>query len=277
MYFFMPYCNPNNFYGNNPIHNYFQTLNQTLFLVKKAIHAEKKQEFFYDFLISVAPTQKEKNIIDRIREDERKHNKFFRKIYTFYTGENIYLEPNKSFKKPKSYIDGIKQAKFHQLASIELYKNIITFIPNKYHKDIISKILTNELNHNYKYNCILNLHLMKYKDTTSSSKTKFTTDEALQVAKYLDTDFSKERFNLNDCRETRKFTLNELAQYDGTMGKPAYVAVNGIVYDVTNISKWRGGKHYGLTSGKNLTSEFQTCHGISSKLEKLPKVGILKE
>ncbi len=97
MYFFMPYCNPNNFYGNNPIHNYFQTLNQTLFLVKKAIHAEKKQEFFYDFLISVAPTQKEKNIIDRIREDERKHNKFFRKIYTFYTGENVYLQPNKKF------------------------------------------------------------------------------------------------------------------------------------------------------------------------------------
>lgn len=75
--------------------------------------------------------------------------------------------------------------------------------------------------------------------------------------------------------KTREFTLSELAQYDGTMGKPAYVAVNGIVYDVTNNFKWSGGKHYNLTAGKDLTSEFQTCHGIINLLENLPNVGIL--
>ncbi|WP_242954840.1 cytochrome b5 domain-containing protein [Clostridium massiliodielmoense] len=75
--------------------------------------------------------------------------------------------------------------------------------------------------------------------------------------------------------KTRKFTLSELAQYDGTIRKSAYVAVNGIVYDVTNNPKWSGGKHYTLTAGKDLTSEFQTCHEIISLLENLPKVGIL--
>lgn len=77
-------------------------------------------------------------------------------------------------------------------------------------------------------------------------------------------------------RQTKEFTLSELAQYDGTAGKPAYVAVNGIVYDVTNNSKWSGAVHYGLTAGKDLTSQFESCHGVASKLAKLPKVGILK-
>jgi len=53
---------------------------------------------------------------------------------------------------------------------------------------------------------------------------------------------------LKNSRQTREFTLNELAQYDGTMGKPAYVAVNGIVYDVSANSKWSGAMHHGLNS-----------------------------
>ena len=37
---------------------------------------------------------------------------------------------------------------------------------------------------------------------------------------------------------TRAFTLEELAKYNGKDGNPAYVAVNGIVYDVTNNAAW---------------------------------------
>ena len=80
----------------------------------------------------------------------------------------------------------------------------------------------------------------------------------------------------SDNYRQKEFTLNELAEYDGTSGKPAYVAVNEIVYDVSSISKWKMGKHYGLTAGKDLTSDFENCHGVKSKLEKLSKVGVLK-
>ncbi|MBU3171180.1 cupin domain-containing protein [Clostridium estertheticum] len=77
-------------------------------------------------------------------------------------------------------------------------------------------------------------------------------------------------------RQTKEFTLSELAQYDGAMGRPAYVAVNGIVYDVSDISKWSGATHFGLTAGKDLSSQFESCHGVASKLDKIPKVGVLK-
>jgi predicted heme/steroid binding protein len=75
----------------------------------------------------------------------------------------------------------------------------------------------------------------------------------------------------------KEFTIAELAKYDGSGGSPAYVAVNGIVYDVSNEATWGGGTHFGLYSGKDLTVQFQGCHiGMESILNKLPKVGVLK-
>ncbi|HCJ58258.1 MAG TPA: hypothetical protein DHV55_13550 [Clostridiaceae bacterium] len=74
----------------------------------------------------------------------------------------------------------------------------------------------------------------------------------------------------------KEFTLDELAMYDGSGGRPAYVAVNSIVYDVSNNAFWGGGTHFGLYAGKDLTSQFLSCHGSLEILNVLPKVGIIK-
>ena len=39
----------------------------------------------------------------------------------------------------------------------------------------------------------------------------------------------------------KKFTKETLSNYDGKNGRPAYIAVNGVVYDVTNNSHWVNG------------------------------------
>lgn len=80
----------------------------------------------------------------------------------------------------------------------------------------------------------------------------------------------------NYYREEKEFTLEELAQYDGSNGKPAYVAIEGIVYDLSKKEKWTGGTHFGLTAGKDLTAQFKSCHGMDKIINDLPKVGILK-
>lgn len=77
-------------------------------------------------------------------------------------------------------------------------------------------------------------------------------------------------------RQQKEFTLQELANYTGVNGKPAYVAVDGIVYDVSSNPMWLGGTHYGLNAGKDLTEQFKTCHDKKSMLDSLTKVGILK-
>lgn len=74
----------------------------------------------------------------------------------------------------------------------------------------------------------------------------------------------------------KTFTLEELAQYDGTNGNPAYIAVDGVVYDVSNVAQWRGGQHNGFAAGRDLSSEIKTIspHGVS-KLAGLVVVGKL--
>jgi len=90
-------------------------------------------------------------------------------------------------------------------------------------------------------------------------------------------DFKTIRELLGDSyyREEKKFTLEELSLYDGKLGKPAYVAIEGIVYDLSKKETWTGGSHFGLTAGKDLTAQFNSCHGIAKIISNLPKVGTL--
>lgn len=73
------------------------------------------------------------------------------------------------------------------------------------------------------------------------------------------------------------FTLDELAQYDGKNGNDAYVAVEGIVYDVTNAAKWQKGNHYGVQAGTDCTTAISRSPHGSSVLDGLPIVGTLTE
>lgn len=86
----------------------------------------------------------------------------------------------------------------------------------------------------------------------------------------------KDQFLQNSREMSKEFTIAELAKYDGKNGNPAYVAVDGIVYDVSLSPAWGGGTHFGLYSGKDLTTQFKSCHNMMGILSKLPKVGVLK-
>lgn len=81
----------------------------------------------------------------------------------------------------------------------------------------------------------------------------------------------------------KEFTLEELTQYDGSNGKPAYVAVNGLVYDVTNVKGWKDGVHKPWNdkrvAGRDLTSELAKAppsHRQKEFWAKLPVAGRLK-
>lgn len=76
------------------------------------------------------------------------------------------------------------------------------------------------------------------------------------------------------------FTMEDIEQnYNGENGKPAYVVVDNIVFDVSNIESWAGGTHFGLYSGKDLSQEFNSCHkGAIQMLENVaPIVGYIVE
>jgi len=47
-----------------------------------------------------------------------------------------------------------------------------------------------------------------------------------------------------DTTRLREFTAQELAEYDGREGRPAYVAFGGTVYDVSTSPLWKKGTHF---------------------------------
>ncbi len=98
------------------------------------------------------------------------------------------------------------------------------------------------------------------------------------LLRYIEDTFLNSQQTDTDNAEMRVFTLEELAYYDGTDGKPAYVAVNGVVYDMSSKAPWAGGMHFGLNAGRDLTQEFRGCHlGSSAILNSLVRVGVMAE
>lgn len=76
-----------------------------------------------------------------------------------------------------------------------------------------------------------------------------------------------------DTSETTVFSKSDLAKYDGQDGQPSYVAVNGVVYDVSSL--FVNGVHRGCYAGQDVSSEFTNEHS-SSYLSGFPVVGTYK-
>lgn len=76
-------------------------------------------------------------------------------------------------------------------------------------------------------------------------------------------------------------TEEELSRYNGKDGQPAFVAVNGIIYDVTQSRLWRGGEHdpsHGeAAAGSDLTEILQESPHGNEHLKRFPVVGRLYE
>ncbi len=76
----------------------------------------------------------------------------------------------------------------------------------------------------------------------------------------------------------RAFTREELSHYDGRDGRPAYVAYEGKVYDVTDSFLWRDGRHQALhRAGADLTEALRTAPHGPELLARFPVVGVLVE
>lgn len=101
-------------------------------------------------------------------------------------------------------------------------------------------------------------------DTTAKAAVADTTVKAAVV------DSSKK------CAE-KVFTLQELAAFTGKDGKSAYVAVDGVVYDLTKIGAWKNGEHHGLKAGTDESKKILSSPHGKQVLKKVPVVGKLAQ
>lgn len=75
-----------------------------------------------------------------------------------------------------------------------------------------------------------------------------------------------------------ELTVDELKAFDGQDGQPAYVAVDGIIYDVSETRKWKNGKHEnGVVAGTDLTELINASPHGKSILGEAKIVGKIKQ
>lgn len=79
----------------------------------------------------------------------------------------------------------------------------------------------------------------------------------------------------NPTDNTMYLTITELSMYDGQDGNDAYIAIDGIVYDVTDNSNWSGGMHQGISAGNDITVEIGSAPHGESVLTGLLEIGEL--
>lgn len=75
----------------------------------------------------------------------------------------------------------------------------------------------------------------------------------------------------------KEFTQEELAQYNGKNGLPAYTAYKGKVYDVSGSFLWKDGNHQVLhNAGTDLSAAMEQAPHGDDILDRFPVVGVLR-
>jgi predicted heme/steroid binding protein/uncharacterized membrane protein len=73
-----------------------------------------------------------------------------------------------------------------------------------------------------------------------------------------------------------QLSLEELAQKDGKEGRPVYIAYEGKIYDVSQSSLWKTGRHMRRhSSGKDLSTDMGGAPHGPEVLKRYPQVGII--
>ena len=73
-------------------------------------------------------------------------------------------------------------------------------------------------------------------------------------------------------------TKTELAKFDGRDGRPAYVAVNGTIYDISASPLWKDGDHQGAhQAGADLSEALKGAPHVRAVVERFPVVGHVEE
>lgn len=133
------------------------TLNQAIELIRKSVGNEREDEIFYDTLIKQAPTEKQKEIIRSIRNDERKHNQILRKLYYDFTGQMIPIDTLavEGNNENMDYKSQLEKALFGELDAVAKYRKIMGTMPSGNSYTLLMSIMTDELRHASKYNFLI--------------------------------------------------------------------------------------------------------------------------
>ncbi len=86
----------------------------------------------------------------------------------------------------------------------------------------------------------------------------------------------KVRWEGDISKGKQDLTIEELHSFDGKEGRPAFIAYNGKIYDVTKSKLWKEGSHARKhQAGRDLSDALKTAPHAEDKILAMPEVGKL--
>lgn len=113
---------------------------------------------------------------------------------------------------------------------------------------------------------------------TMAPASETTTVATTQAPVTTQVETTKDEMPQMNAEGLLEMTIEQLLMYNGENGMPAYVAVENVVYDVSDHGVWTTGSHGGNLAGTDITEmlKYNAPHG-DSKLSEIVKVGIIIE
>ena len=126
-------------------------LSGALKIIEDAIAGEAEDKMFYEYLIKIAPSMEDRDIIKGIRENELHHATLFRQLYTKLTGKPPAVQQDLTFERPKTYCEGLKNALMGEQNAVRKYRNILFALTDRADINTMTEIITDEIRHGILY------------------------------------------------------------------------------------------------------------------------------
>lgn len=148
------------------------TLSQAVQMIRKVLSCSKNDEMLYEKLIKLAPTDRDREIIKDIKEDDMKHNRILRDVYFSLTGQmamdDRQMQPNmqqhmterddkndKTDKHEMCYEDLLEMLLFKKLDNVVMFRRIMSVMPMGENYTLLMSIMTDELKNASKINYLI--------------------------------------------------------------------------------------------------------------------------
>ncbi|MDO4732826.1 MAG: hypothetical protein Q4B50_04845 [Bacillota bacterium] len=93
-------------------------------LLNQALYLQKRSVRIYEFIARAAPGEKERELLQGIRREERRHYYMLEGIYEELTDQAFHPE-RVSFSLPRFYQDMLRTALCDKLAAIDFYEDLL--------------------------------------------------------------------------------------------------------------------------------------------------------
>lgn len=168
--------------------------------LNEAFQNERSDLVYYEYLASIAPTARERQIIYSIIQEDRVNATLFRRMYEELSGTDVSRDPNEKLVMPESYIAGISEAINRETRERERYKAIREGFPTgSSYIYTLSKIIANESNHITQLNSILSSN-SAVNNTITNASTNNNINNSSKIENLVE-------------QHTANFTLDDWARF----------------------------------------------------------------